>query len=216
MPVPLQDMSPDALPPTTDTRVQLVHGAPKYAQIGPDGGQALLNALFNGVNMSNIQAVLVIDLYTKFSDVLMGFLASRASFAVSVLYFGVCEDQTELDWVESTIREHLATQYETEKMPMPAGTKLRQITDDILDPMPVPPQMNRLVLAGSLVLAMLMPLGVCVCVCVCASVCVECLLAVLLLWAEAVVQGNGEGLDGGLCCSWGSWAVLWITLGASL
>eukprot|EP00959_Pyramimonas_sp_CCMP1952_P253376 5293878-Pyramimonas_sp.AAC.1 len=69
-------MSPDALPPTTDARKTLIHGAPKYAQIGPEGGQALIASIMSGANTAKTKAVLVIDLYTKFGDLLHGFLAS--------------------------------------------------------------------------------------------------------------------------------------------
>ena len=64
----------------------------------------------------------------------------------SLFYMCYCVDQMELTWIQSMVTETLAKKYEDGTMP---GACLPQnINEDLLQPLPLAPKLNLLVLGG--------------------------------------------------------------------
>ena len=51
-----EDLSADALPPSTDSKANGAHGANKYSQLGEAGCAALLESMLEGTDFSNVKA----------------------------------------------------------------------------------------------------------------------------------------------------------------
>ena len=77
-------------------------GAGKYSQLGPAACFEMMAGLTDGVVWDEIAAILFVDAHVKHGDILMAFLLNRCTLDTRTFYFGICEDQMELDWVAST------------------------------------------------------------------------------------------------------------------
>ena len=141
-------MADDALPHTTDDRDGYLHGGPKYCQVGIDAAQHLIQRVLDGSNLSDTLGLLMVDCYVKYGDFLLAFILQRAAFNVSTFYFGVCENQSELDWAWNIARDVLSLRYQDGTMELPGGMKLNVMPEDLLDPIPMLPQFHRLVMSG--------------------------------------------------------------------
>jgi len=65
----LQDLSPDALPATTETRDTHVKAGSKYAQIGGAAVRAYLDAAFTGVDLTGHRAIVLVNLWPHVGEV---------------------------------------------------------------------------------------------------------------------------------------------------
>ena len=124
------------MPPTTHDRQAFIHGAGKYSQIGVEAAQGILTSMMAGAKLTEFKAIIITDLYVNVADFLFGFILRRSNFDVSAFYFGVCEDQVELDWVMTTMRDMLSARMLEGQMPLPNGHRLPVLTEDMLDAMP--------------------------------------------------------------------------------
>ena len=145
----LQDLADDALPTTTDERESSIHGAPKYCQIGVDAAKALLDSALEGADLGNVKALVVIDGYVKYGDFLLAYLLNRGSWSTTSFFFGVCENQIELEWVWQLGKDALSSRYKDGTMALPGGMKLKDASEDMFDPIPAEPTLHKLVVGGA-------------------------------------------------------------------
>ena len=144
-----EDLAADALPPSTDAREGHIHGAAKYCQLGAAAWEAVVSGVIAGSSLTDIPAVIIIDLFVRVGDLLEAFCSQRAIHTTpSLFYVGVCENQLELDWVHKIVQESLADKYEQGALAMPSGAKCeKEVPADLLDPLPARPQMNLLIIS---------------------------------------------------------------------
>ena len=96
----VEDLVEDALPMTTEDRVG-VHGAAKYCQIGVPAWEGVLQGMLTGADVSDVPALVIIDLFPLPGDLLHAFCLQRAlQSATSLFYVGVCEDPVELTFIQ--------------------------------------------------------------------------------------------------------------------
>ena len=144
----IEDLSVDALPPTTYARDQRSFGGAKYSQLGAPAWDSILSSFFEGPSFTDVPAVLILDLYPRVGEMLEAFCKKRMLFTCSSLfYLGICEDATEQEWVRETMQETLAGQYEDGTLSL-SGKPQKDINEDLLEPIPVIPKMNLLVVGG--------------------------------------------------------------------
>ena len=144
-----KDLSDDALPPSTNHRDAYIHGAHKFLQLGVEASGAILDGLTEGTDLSSVKASVFLDLHVKVGDFLEAFLMKRSGFPTSFFYYGVCENQVELDWVLNQAQKYLEVQVMDGKMQIPGAQKIEpKMPDDLLEPIPRPPTLNKLVLGG--------------------------------------------------------------------
>ena len=121
----------------------------KYCQIGSDAALALLQGITEGANISQCKALLFIDLWTKVGDFLSAFSQIRADLNTSSFYVGFCENQMELEWAEATVTDELQKKFFDGELALPGGTKIvKEMPDDLKDPLPPLPTLNKLVISG--------------------------------------------------------------------
>ena len=109
----VEDLSADALPTSTDLRDYHIHGAAKYAQIGAPAWEALLSGIVTGVDLSEIPGVILIDLCPRVGDLMEAFCRQRVMHTrTRLFYFGICEDQVELNWTQKIVTDGLSDRYE--------------------------------------------------------------------------------------------------------
>ena len=144
----VEDLSADALPPSTDSRIG-VAGAQKYAQLGCSGVEALLAGVMSGVNFERTNALVMIDLHASVGDAVKAFCNKRGLFGTSFFYIGFCENQTELDWLQTEMLEVVTTKLQDGVLNLPFGDKVdKTMSEDLLEPLPPLPRMNKLVVGG--------------------------------------------------------------------
>jgi len=154
----IEDMAPDALPPSTELREVYVHGAEKYAQIGADAALATLQAIMSGANCSEVAAVLFLDLYLKVGDFAQAFCYNRSLFTCPTFFLGVCESQVEKEWLMVELVDRLAAKVRAGEIMMPNGQAFNAtINPDLLVPMPVAPKTNKLIINNE---ALVLPLDI--------------------------------------------------------
>ena len=101
-----------------------MNGAAKYMQIGPDAGASLLQSTITGANLSEQKALLILDCNVKYGGSLLGWISARAAMPITTFFFGVCDDQVELTWLEATLKDHLSQLYDSGELRPPAGVKI--------------------------------------------------------------------------------------------
>ena len=145
----IEDLADDALPSSTDGRDNHVHGASKYCQIGVSAWEALLSGVIGGVGLTDVPGAIIIDLYPRTGDLLESFCRSRALYSTSLFYVGIGEDQIETTWIHKMAVEALANRIEQGNATIPGVAKLETaISEDLIEPLPKVPDMNRLIISG--------------------------------------------------------------------
>lgn len=82
-------------------------------------------------------------------DFLEAFVTHRKQFNASFFYFGCCTSQVEMDWVLHTALEFLQSAVLEGKLEIPGFPKLNtKISDDLLEPFPQQPRLNKLIIGG--------------------------------------------------------------------
>ncbi len=76
----IEDLSVDALPPTTYARDQRSFGGAKYTQLGVPAWDAILSSFLEGPSFTAVPAVLVLDLYPWVGELLCLLSPSDASY----------------------------------------------------------------------------------------------------------------------------------------
>lgn len=109
---------------------------------------ALLQSVLDGPSFAETQAVTIVDLYPRVGDLQMAFMKQRQLFTnASLFYVGVCEDQTEQDWITEHILESLVEAYVDGTATLPVKAE-KDVNEDLLEPIPQLPKMNLLVVGG--------------------------------------------------------------------
>ena len=148
----IEDLSADALPPNTDVQNSRVQGAGKYCQLGSPAWNSVLASTLDGSNLADSPAVIVLDLYPRVGDLAQAFCKQRGlhTALTSLFYLGVCEDQKEIDWIMSSLTDELVENYCSGTYSLPNKQKLQKdISDDLLEPLPPLPKMSILILSGA-------------------------------------------------------------------
>ena len=144
----VENLAADSLPPSTDLRDNHVHGASKVAQVGPQSAGALLEAMLDGVDLSKMKGMLLLDLFPHTGDMLEAFALQQRLYSkkVTLGYMGFFDSQTHLTWAETFVKDSLVDKILEGSLNMPNGEKLeKEISPDLLDNLPPKPQLNVLV-----------------------------------------------------------------------
>ena len=83
----IEDLSVDALPPTTYARDQRSFGGAKYSQLGAPAWDSILSSFFEGPSFTDVPAVLILDLYPRVGEMLEAFCKKRMLFTCSSLFY---------------------------------------------------------------------------------------------------------------------------------
>ena len=147
----VEDLTPNALPPSTDSR-DGPKGASKYAQLGPDALEKMIKGMLTGGPgfLDNVGAILLVDLAPVSLESLEAFMAVRGLFSPALYYTCIAQDELERNWQTNMAEEWLIDKYASGDVQLPGGDKLQsEISNDLLEPFPPPPQLNQLVITGS-------------------------------------------------------------------
>ena len=132
----IEDLSPDALPPSMDPRDIHVHGGAKYNQIGTDACSAVIAGVLDGASPG--PAVLILDLYPRVGDMMVAFTDQKAQHvATSLFYCGIYETQQEETWATNMCLDTLAEKRLSDDQ--------KDINADLLETLPKLPTFNRMV-----------------------------------------------------------------------
>ena len=142
----IEDLGRDALPASTWTRDAVVHGAPKYCQIGAPGFEALLDGLLTGPDLSATPAVIFVDLYSRVGDGFEAVVKKRNNFNVPLFYFGVAEDGKEKEWLEKSQQDALIEKVLDGSFKISGLQLSSEVSPDLLPSVPPKPQLNLLVI----------------------------------------------------------------------
>ena len=143
----IEDLSPDALPVSTEIRDTFIHGAEKHLQIGTDAYLAVLQGVMTGSKFTEVKAVMFLDLHVKVGELTRAFAFNRSMFDLPTFYVGICECQTDKDWVLADITEAVTEKVIAGQMLLTNGKALQvEMPADKIDPLPQAPATNRLVI----------------------------------------------------------------------
>ena len=157
----IEDLSDDALPGSCDNRDSYIHGAAKYNQIGVPAAEAVLSGCLEGPDYANMPATFVLDLFPRVGDFLEAFCKIHNTMKKTHMYYvAVSEDQTEMTWLEQTVADTLAMSYE-ESGKTPYGNLEAELKEELLEPVPKRPDMNKLVYGGANQDQLFVPIAIC-------------------------------------------------------
>lgn len=145
----VEDISEEALPQSCSTG--FVSGAAKHCQLGPPAAEEVLKKLFAGVDLGQVPALLVLDLFPRVSDFCHAFAKLRTSLSdgASLFYCAVGEKSKELDWLRLTLVEDLTDKMKAGNMVIPGSRAFQsEVAPDLLESLPALPIMNLLVTQG--------------------------------------------------------------------
>ncbi len=78
------------------------------------------------MDVQNFGALLFMDLNVKHGDFLQGFINARGGISTSSFFYGLCENQTELNWVLASATDVLTGEFLSGKTSLPAGMRLKE------------------------------------------------------------------------------------------
>ena len=84
----VEDLAEDALSYTTEVRDSHVHGAAKYCQLGATVWDKVLEGTLSGTDLSDVPALLIVDLFPRPGDLLQAFCASWFSVHYKLVLSG--------------------------------------------------------------------------------------------------------------------------------
>ena len=143
----VEDLAEDALPPTTEIRDSTVHGAAKYCQLGVQAWDKVIEGTLSGADLKDVPALLIVDLFPRPGDLIQAFCAQRALQSnTSLFYLGVCTDQVELTYIQSSVTDSLADKYLDGSLTVVGDPLPKEVNEEALDPFPPVPPLNRLTL----------------------------------------------------------------------
>ena len=121
----IEDLAEDALPPSTEDRFA-VHGGAKYCQLGVPAWDKVLEGTLSGTKLTDVPALLVIDLFPRPGDLLQAFCARRAlQYSTSLFSLGVCCDMVELTYIQQSVTDMLADKYMDGSLTVVGGSLAR-------------------------------------------------------------------------------------------
>ena len=83
----VEDLAEDALPYTTEVRDSHVHGASKYCQLGAPAWEKVLEGTLSGTDLSDVPALLIVDLFPRPGDLLQAFCAQCGLRSTTSLFY---------------------------------------------------------------------------------------------------------------------------------
>ena len=97
----VEDLDPLALPEVGDDyRHYGINAAERFAQIGDDGAQKLLQALLTGVDDMERSGVIIVDLNPGVGNFFSAMVSCKASFSFPVYYLGICKNEVHVEWFD--------------------------------------------------------------------------------------------------------------------
>ncbi|CAK8998958.1 unnamed protein product [Durusdinium trenchii] len=107
--IQVEDMSPTALPATTDNPIQ---GAHKYAQVGPDAAKKLLQSAVEGVAFGNQLALMLVDCTPLVGNFFEGFIDLANDLNVPLKYAPIFADDSAEEWFFSYFQQELVRRFQ--------------------------------------------------------------------------------------------------------
>ena len=146
----VEDVSEDAVP--TSISGAFVQGAAKRCQLGQPAAEEVLRKLFAGVDLDQVPAIVVVDLFPRVGDFCQAFakLRSTMNSGASMFYVAVGEKSKELDWLRLSLNDELVEKVKAGSLTIPGMQKAfaPDLAADLLEALPAPPIMNLLVTQG--------------------------------------------------------------------
>ena len=143
----IEDTSEKALPATTDADGH-VKGAAKYAQIGQDGMEKLLDALLTGVSIDNRTAIILYEINAGWGNLFDAYLAKRPGWNFPAYYMTHAEDVIQYEWLLLGKRDLIKHMHLDGKLSVPGYPVLPEsMPTDLLEEPPPVPSLNKLIAA---------------------------------------------------------------------
>ena len=146
-----EDLNPDSLPPSTDSRDAHIKGASEHAQMGPSANEAVLHAVFTGTSghLETLASCIILDLFAHAGEMMEAFINVRALYKPILLYVGFAEDEVERTWLLQLAEDKIVAKLEDGSMKHPGGDDVtKAMSTDLLEAYPAPPNLNQLVTKG--------------------------------------------------------------------
>ena len=141
----IEDTSEEALPSTTDVD-GCVKGAAKFAQVGPDGMEKLLDAILGGISLDNRSAVIFWELNAGWGNLFDAYLTKRLGWNFPAYYFTSTDDSVLYEWLLHNKKDTIKAMHLEGKLEVPGFSILpAKMPESLLEDPPAVPTMNRLV-----------------------------------------------------------------------
>jgi hypothetical protein len=105
-----------------------------------------------GSNLGAVKGLILLDLFPHTGDMLEAFCQRQRlhSDFLTLGYVGFFENQSELTWAETMIKDLMISKIESGEMKMPNGDTLeKEMNEDLLEALPRKPDLNVLVFSGT-------------------------------------------------------------------
>jgi len=144
----VEDVDDTALPQSVDTAEVTVKGAAKYAQVGEDAMQKVLDAIMEGPDWNKQQGnvvLLLMELNPGVGNMLDAFMTRRAALRMPMHYVGLADNNKHYDWLVSVKVKHLRDKhYKGELQVAGHPAPATDLPADLLDTPPSAPTLNKL------------------------------------------------------------------------
>ena len=138
----------DQLPQTTDMAEVKVKGAAKYAQVGEDGMQKVLDAVMEGPDWGKCQGntvLLLMELNPQVGNMLDAFMTRKASLRMPMHYTALVDNNNHWDWMKHTKTQLLQERhYKGELQVAGHPPPVKEMPSDLLEANPTKPVLNKL------------------------------------------------------------------------
>ena len=96
----VEDLDPSALPEVGEDYRHGVNAAERFAHMGDDGAQKLLQALLTGVDGMDRSGVIIVDLNPGVGNFFSAMVACKAAFSFPLYYLGICKNEVHVEWFD--------------------------------------------------------------------------------------------------------------------
>lgn len=113
--------------------------------------EEILKKLFEGSQLENLHAVLLVDLNPRVADFAHAFCKLRSQLGgnTSLFYLAVSEKVKDLEWMRLTLLDDLVEKSKTGQLSIPGMQPYQsEVSQDLLEALPTLPVMNLLVTSG--------------------------------------------------------------------
>ncbi len=114
----IEDVSESALPSSTDLD-GTVKGANKFAQVGQDAMERVLDALFEGVSIDHNSAVVFWEMNLGWGNMLDAVISKSSGWKFPWLYFSSSDNAVQHEWIEHIKKQTLKDMFLEDKIMVP-------------------------------------------------------------------------------------------------
>ena len=144
----VEQLGDDALPSTTELATVLVRGASKYAQLGEDAMQKVLDAVMEGPDWGKHHGSMVlvlVEVNPGVANLWDAFMSRKAGLRMPMHYVALADSEIHRDWLKHTkgmvLKEkHAMGELQVARHPQPTP----EMPTDLLESKPPAPVLNRL------------------------------------------------------------------------